>query len=89
MTTIAIDVDNALARHVVESARREHKSVSDWVAERLRPEANRAAKLAALEARALENGCPESWITIYASLADEEGFVAPLRCSTRPTAALD
>ena len=89
MTTIAIDVDDDLARHVAESARREHKSVSDWVAERLKPEANRAAKLAALEARALENGYPKNWITLYGSLADDDRFAAPSRSSIRPAADLD
>ena len=89
MTSITIDVDDDLARHVAESARREHKSVSDWVAERVMPEADRAAKLAALEARALQNGYPASWITLYGSLADDDRFAAPSRSSTRPVADLD
>ena len=49
MTTITIDLDDDLARHVEESSRREHKSVSDWVRERVKPEADRAAILAVLE----------------------------------------
>jgi hypothetical protein len=89
MATITIDVDDDLARHVAESARREHKSVSDWVAERVKPETDRAAKLAGLEARALENGYPASWIILYGSLADDERFVAPSRSSTRPFGKLD
>ena len=34
MATITIELDDDLARHVEESARSEHKSVSDWVKER-------------------------------------------------------
>jgi len=89
MATITIELDDALARHVKESARREHKSVSDWVTERVKPGADRAAVLAALEARALENGYPASWITLYGSLADEAGFTAPARSGIRPLAGLD
>ena len=65
IATITIDLDYDLARHVEESARREHKSVSEWVKERVKPEANRAAVLAALEARALANGYPPGCITLY------------------------
>ena len=83
MTTITIDIDDDIARHVAESARLEHKSVSDWVAERVKPDADRAVTLAALEARALENGYPASWITLFGSLADDERFAAPARSSTR------
>ena len=64
MATITIDLDDDLARHVEESARREHKSVSDWVTERVKPEADRATALATMEARALANGYPPGWITI-------------------------
>ena len=89
MATITIDLDDDLARHVEESARREHKSVSDWVKERVKPEADHAAILAALEARALANGYPPGWITLYGSLADDESFVAPARSGTRPMTGLD
>ncbi len=89
MTTITIQLDDALARHVEESARREHKSVSDWVTERVKPEADRAAIFAALEARALENGYPAGWITLYGSLADDERFAAPARSGVRPLTGLD
>ena len=77
MATITIDLDDDLVRHVEESARREHKSVSDWIRERVRPEADRAAILAALEARALAGGYPPGWLALYGSLADDESFTAP------------
>ena len=89
MATITIDLDDDLARHVEESARREHKSVSEWVKERVKPETDRANILAAMEARALANGYPPDWITLYGSLADDESFVAPLRSSSRSMTGLD
>ncbi len=79
MATITIDLDDDLARHIEESARREHKSVSEWVKEKVQPQANRAEILAAMEARAVANGYPPGWITLYGSLADDDGFVAPAR----------
>jgi hypothetical protein len=36
MATLTIQVEDDLARHVEESARREHKSVSDWIKERVK-----------------------------------------------------
>ena len=79
MTTLTINLDDALARHVEESARREHKSVSEWVGEKVRPGADYAAALAALEAQSLANGYPPNWLALYGSLADDESFVAPQR----------
>ena len=87
MATITIDLDDDLARHVEESARREHKSVSEWVLERVKPDF--AGALAALEAVALENGYPPGWTTLYASLADDETFTAPTRGGSRPVTGLD
>jgi hypothetical protein len=89
MATITIDLDDELARHVEDSARRERKSVSDWVKERLTAKADHAAVLADLERRALANGYPPDWITLYGSLADDEGFFAPGRGDTRPASGLD
>jgi hypothetical protein len=89
MATITIEMDDGLARHVEESARREHKSVSDWIKERVKPEADRAVILAALEARALANGYPPGWITLYGSLADDESFLPPARNGNRPVTGLD
>ena len=60
-----------------------------WVKERVQPEADRAAMLASLEARALANGYPPDWITIYGSLADDESFVAPVRGGSRPLKDLE
>lgn len=89
MATLTINLNDDLARHVEESARREHKSVSEWVTERVRPGADRAAFLAALVERARANGYPPDWITLFGSLADDESFVAPPRGETRPTTPLD
>ncbi len=79
MATITIDLDDDLARHVEEAARREHKSVSQWIKERVRPQEDRAGILATMEARALANGYPPGWLTLYASLADDDSLIAPTR----------
>jgi len=42
MATLTIQVEDDLARHVEEAARREHKSVSEWVKERVKPAADHA-----------------------------------------------
>ena len=80
--TLTIHVDDQTARHIEESARREHMSVSDWIKERVKPEAHSAALLAAMELRAVANGYPPEWLKLFASLADDETFVAPSRSST-------
>ena len=84
MSTLTIQLDDELAHHVEESARREHKSVSEWIKERVKPEADRASTLAAMEARALANGYPPGWLTLFGSLADDETFTAPARGAARP-----
>jgi hypothetical protein len=89
MATITIDLDDELARHVEDAARREHKSVSEWIKERVRPQGDRAGILAAMEARALANGYPPGWITLYGSLADDNSLVAPARSGTRPVTGLE
>jgi hypothetical protein len=89
MATITIELDNDLARHVEECARREQKSVSEWVTERVKSQTDPAALLAALEEQALASGYPSGWITLYGSLADDESFVAPARSGTRPSTPLD
>ena len=89
MPTITVELDDDLARHVEESARRERKSVSEWVQDRVQPEASRAAGLAALEARAQANGYPPGWITLFGSLADDDSFVAPARGACRTVADFD
>lgn len=81
MATLTIQLEDDLARHVEESARREHKSVSEWVKERVEPEAGRAA---AMEARAVANGYPAGWLALFGSLADDDTFAAPSRGATRP-----
>jgi Ribbon-helix-helix protein, copG family len=89
VTTLTIHLDDELARHVEESARREHKSISEWVGERVKPGADSAAALAALEAQSLASGYPPNWLSLYGSLANDEGFVAPERYGSRPVSTLD
>jgi hypothetical protein len=89
MATITIDLDDDLARHVEESARREHKSVTEWIKDQMRPQGGRAGILAAMEARALANGYPPGWITLYGSLADDDSMVAPARGANRAVSGLD
>ena len=89
MATLTIDLEDELARHVEDSARREHKSVSEWVRDRVRPEADRAAALAAIEARAVANGYPPGWLTLFGSLADDDTFIAPPRGATRPVGSFN
>jgi hypothetical protein len=38
---------------------------------------------------ALKNGYPPGWTTLYASLADDESFVAPTRGNGRSVTSLD
>jgi len=89
MATLTIHLADDLARYVEEAARREHKSVSEYVGERVKPGANRSAILAEMEARAVANGYPPGWLTLFGSLADDENFLAPLRGSTRVVDPLD
>jgi len=89
MTTLTINLDDELARHIEESARREHKSISEWVGEKVKPGADHAAALAALEAQCLANGYPPNWLSLYGSLAGDESFVAPRRTGTRQVSSLD
>jgi hypothetical protein len=89
MVTLTIDLDDELARHVEDSARREQQSVSEWVKRRLTPEADRVAILQGMEERALAHGYPHDWMALYGSLADDEGFVAPPRNGgSRPAPSL-
>ena len=89
MATVTITIEDELARHAEESARREHKSLSEWIKERIQPEADRAAALASLEAQAVANGYPPGWLSLFGSLADDETFAAPRRTLARPVDSLD
>ena len=86
MSTLTISLDDSLARRIEESARREQKSVSDWISERIRLDAER---MAALESGAAANGYPPGWLALYGSLADDEGFTAPARTTSSPLKPLD
>jgi hypothetical protein len=83
MTTVTVELDDELVRYVEEAAKREHKSLSEWVKERVKPETDRVAMLAAMEARATANGYPAGWLTLFGSLAGDESFNAPTRGGTR------
>lgn len=83
MSTLTIQLEDELARFVEESARREHKTISDWVRERVEPAAERARLLAQMERRAMANGYPAGWLAAFGSLAGDESFVAPARGPTR------
>jgi hypothetical protein len=89
MTRLTIDLEDDVAQHVEESARREHQSVSEWVKERVKPEADRAAALAAKKALAVANGYPPEWLTLFGSLADDDSFAAPSRGAIRTIEALE
>jgi hypothetical protein len=86
MVTLKIDVDDKLARHIEDCARRERKSISEWISERVQPETERALALASMEARARANGYPTNWLSLFGSLADDETFAAPARTGTKPVA---
>ncbi len=86
MSTLTISLDDSLARQIEESARREQKSVSDWISERIRLDAE---GMAALESGAAANGYPPGWLALFGSLADDEGFAAPARTPSSPLQPLD
>jgi len=86
MSTLTISLDDRLARQIEESARREQKSVSDWISERIKLDVERWA---ALESRAAANGYPPGWLALYGSLADDEGFTAPARTTSSPLKPID
>ena len=86
MSTLTISLDDSLARRIEESAKREQKSVSDWISERIRLDAER---MAGLESRAAANGYPPGWLALYGSLADDESFTAPARTISSPLKPLD
>jgi len=89
MATLTIYLEDDLARYVEEAAQREHKSISAWVGERVKPGADRAGILADMETRAVANGYPPGWLTLFGSLAGDENFVAPSRSPTRAVGDLD
>ncbi|MBC8115312.1 MAG: hypothetical protein H7062_13095, partial [Candidatus Saccharimonas sp.] len=74
-----------VARFVEESARREHKSASEWVQEHMASEADRAKRCVALEGTGPANAYPSDWLALFGSLADDESFVTPSRTATSRT----
>lgn len=85
MTTITIRLEDDVVRFVEESARREHKSASEWVQEHVTSEADRAKHSAAIEEAASANAYSSDWLALFGSLADDESFVAPSRTATSRT----
>jgi hypothetical protein len=83
---MTVELEDAVARHVEESARRERKSVSEWIADRVKSEAD---SLAAMEAHALANGYPSNWLTLFGSLVGDDSFCAPSRGAGRAIERLD
>lgn len=76
MSTLTIDLEDEVARRVEESALREHKSVSEWLQERV-------ALVAAMETQAQAHGYPPGWLSHFGSLAEYASFAAPDRGATR------
>jgi hypothetical protein len=87
MATITLELDDELARQIQEAARREHKSVAEWVRERLI--FGGADGRTRLETLALANGYPPNWPTLYASLAEDDAFAAPPRSASRGVTGLE
>jgi hypothetical protein len=73
MSTLTLELDNALAHSLEVSARREDKPVATWARERL--------YLAAMETEAEINGYPPGWLKLFGSIEDDT-FFAPARNET-------
>ena len=76
MTRIVIECDDELAAHAEEAARREHKSVAEWVKDRMKSDVDRLKKM---EECALSNGYPPGWLAPSKSRLPCGGFSATLR----------
>ena len=87
MATVTIELDDDLARHVEDSARRENKSIAEWIKDQLRPLPDQI--FATVEARALANGYPPGWLKLFGSLADDDTFAAPARGRSRSVVSID
>lgn len=75
MFTLTLELDPAVAAAMENSARREHKAVARWAAERL--------ALAAMEEAAAANGYPAGWLKLFGSVDDAAGLDAPARGGVR------
>ncbi len=75
MSTLALELDPALAAALEHAASREHKAVSRWAEERL--------MLAAMEDTATANGYPAGWLKLFGSVGEADGFEAPERGGVR------
>ncbi len=88
MTTITIRLRDDIARYVEASAEREHKSVSEWVEERIAPLDTSASQQTASESHHPASGHSQAWLSLFGSLANEDSFVAPARSVSRPVSDL-
>ena len=88
MTTITIRLRDDIARYVEASAEREHKSVSEWVEERIAPLDAPASQQTAGETHHPATGHSQAWLALFGSLANEDSFVAPARSVSRPVCDL-
>lgn len=75
MATLTIELDNALADEIANSARREKKTPNVWAAERL--------KVAAMDEAACVNGYPPGWLKLFGAIPDSDHFEAPPRSECR------
>jgi hypothetical protein len=89
MSTMMLELEDEALELVERAAHAENKPVPTWLREHIQREAERALRLAALEAEASRNGYPSGWLGLYGSLADDLAFDAPPRTPPRPVEALD
>ena len=88
MTTITIRLRDDIARYVEASAEREHKSVSEWVEERIAPLNTSASQQTEGETHHPATRHSQEWLALFGSLANEDSFVAPARSVSRPVGDL-
>jgi hypothetical protein len=88
MTTITIRLRDDIARYVEASAEREHKTVSEWVEERIAPLDAAASQPTAGESHHPASGYSQAWLALFGSLANEDSFASPARTVSRPVSDL-
>ena len=81
MTQLTIEFEDDVARRIEETARRAHKTMSEWVKDRVVADLEGAPSL---EQKAKQSEYPPGWNELYGLLADDESFAAPTRGATRP-----
>jgi len=81
--TLTITLDDEIARRAAELARREQKSISEWVAGRIKSDVDQGSALTSIPSRETANGYPSQWLALVGALADDDAFVAPGRSLPR------